>query len=444
MSKTLDYYLERSAVIGAAGKMGCGIAALLAREMTLGWMRGDLERPRLVLVDTDEARFGGLMRYLKDQLRKYAERNLALLETLSRARSGPDQGQDLASYFVDVGMRLIDTSVALESVTVCRLAIEAVFESKEVKRGVFERLGRLCSEECLFMSNTSSIPLGAIEGACGLEGRILGLHFYNPPVVQKLIELIPSQRARPENVRLAEELARRLGKTSVRSADVAGFIGNGHFAREGVMALRMVEEISCHGLRFEAISFLNHVVERLLARPMGIFQTIDYVGLDVFDKICEIMEQDLGECFRRERLRVMLHRGIKGGQDFGGRQKDGFFRYGETGEILGVYCIAKGLYEPVRPLEDESGILARSIQWKDAIRRGDAWAEAHFESLAEDRSWPGRIAWLYARRSRGIAARLVDSGVASSSRDVDTTLKLGFYHPYGILEVIPPQDVVAL
>ena len=117
-------------------------------------------------------------------------------------------------------MALVSTAAGLEAARDCTLLFEAVPESEDLKAGLLRRLRKTCPPEALFLSNTSSIPIHRLDAAAGLDGRVVGFHFYNPPAIQKLLELIPGEGTRPGLVRLAEELARRFGKTVVRSRDV--------------------------------------------------------------------------------------------------------------------------------------------------------------------------------------------------------------------------------
>ena len=189
-------------------------------------------------------------------------------------------------------------------------------------------------------------------------------------------------------------------------------------------------------MRFQAVGFLNAVTERLLVRPLGIFQLIDFVGLDVFAMICSVMRHNLGEAFGSDRLNVMLSRGVVGGQNPDGSQKNGFFRY-EEGQVVGVYCLAKGDYEELGSECAAIPLLEGHVTWREAIQGDSVWTKAYFARLCASDTRASRVAWKYLQRSREIAARLVIDGVAEKPEDVDTVLKLGFYHAYGLLESVP-------
>jgi len=138
-----------------------------------------------------------------------------------------------------------------------------------------------------------------------------------------------------------------LNKVIVFSNDSAGFIGNGHFIREIQEACKQVEILSGRMSVPEAISTVNRVTQEFLLRPMGIFQLIDYVGIDVCQDISRIMTTytSTGSTFDFPLLGSMLGQKISGGQYGDGRQKDGFFHY-EQGKPFKVYSQQDQAYVP--------------------------------------------------------------------------------------------------
>ena len=423
----IESVLGNAAVIGAGGKMGSGIA-LLAAELMTGLEVDGHRTGQLILIDSRPQSIEPLRAYLQKHLLRRAQRRL---ENEREARS-----------FSDRAMALVSTATGLEAARDCTLLFEAVPESEDLKTGLLRRLRETCPPEALFLSNTSSVPIRRLDGAAGLEGRVVGFHFYNPPAVQKLLELIPAEGTRPELVRLAEELARRLGKTVVRSRDAAGFIGNGHFIREGLRAASCVGRLRNEFGEPEAIYAVNAITEIGLLRPMGIFQVIDYAGIDVFAAILEVMELYIeGESFSSELLARMVAEGRTGGQRGDGSQKDGFFRY-DGRRRAGVYDCAAREYRPLHDgrlpkVDDALGALGETGRgWSEVRAAGDpkAMIRAHFQRLAETGGRGAEMALEYAAESRRIAARLVGDGVAASPEDVDTVVTHGFHHLYGPLD----------
>ncbi|HLU46724.1 MAG TPA: 3-hydroxyacyl-CoA dehydrogenase family protein, partial [Planctomycetota bacterium] len=323
----LDERLRNVAVVGAAGKMGRGIALLLAREALRIIARESSGRegaegasgtPRLSLIDPARAAHHGLVEYI---MRHTVAQALGDAPGDDGPRDGDREREALE--------RLLSLSTDLDGARGAKLVFEAAPENLRLKADLLRDLRGLCPEDAIFLTNTSSIPIHVLEEESGLRGRIIGFHFYNPPAVQRLLELITTDSTPSEIDELGVRLAERLGKLVVRSADVAGFIGNGHFIREGAYALARAREIADGGLGFEgAVRAIDIVTREALLRPMGIFQLIDYVGIDVFAAIADVMSDHLeGEDLRHPLLDRMLASRRRGGQDPTGAQTDGFLRY---------------------------------------------------------------------------------------------------------------------
>ncbi|RMG66538.1 MAG: 3-hydroxyacyl-CoA dehydrogenase family protein, partial [Calditrichaeota bacterium] len=306
---TLDERLQNVAVLGAGGKMGSGITLLLAREMTLLKLRAG-GSPRLFAMDVRPEALDGLRQYLSGQARKFAQKNSETLKDLL----GTDDVDQLAARFEQELLSVLEPVTSLEAVSPARMVFEAILENVDLKVKVFSQLRDLCSEDTFFFSNTSSIPIGLLNERAGLGGRLVGFHFYNPPAVQKLVELILPAQVHPELPELCQALARRLGKIVIPSNDVAGFIGNGHFMRDGLHAIQEAERLQKEGFSFQqSIYMMNRVAQDFLIRPMGIFQLMDYVGLDVFQSILAIMNPHFPEeNLHSELIDGLVSRGVKG------------------------------------------------------------------------------------------------------------------------------------
>jgi 3-hydroxybutyryl-CoA dehydrogenase len=157
----------------------------------------------------------------------------------------------------------------------CDLVIEAVVEDLAVKRSVFGRLEAEVGEDCLLATNTSSLAITAIAGACTNPERVLGIHFFNPVPVMPLVELIPGLRTSRAVVAAARGLLEAWGKLTVESADTPGFIVN-RIARPFYgEALRLFEE----GLASKAT--IDWAMRELGGFRMGPFELMDLIGNDV-------------------------------------------------------------------------------------------------------------------------------------------------------------------
>jgi len=433
---TLDERLQHVAVLGAGGKMGRGISLLLAREMTLQRLRAN--RPhRLILMDVAPAALEGLKGYLRKQSRRYALKNGASLQELY----GPVPDEEaLADQFAEDVLATVKTTTNLEDVAPALMVFEAILEKLDLKISVYSQLRELCAGDTFFFSNTSSIPLAQLDEAAGLGGRLIGFHFYNPPAVQKLVELITPASVQPELPEIARELGQRLGKKLIPANDVAGFIGNGHFMRDGLFGLSLAERLSEELSPVQSVYVVNRVSQDYLIRPMGIFQLIDYVGIDVFQLILKIMEPHFpDEHLHSTWIDEMINRGVKGGQNPDGSQKNGFLKY-ESGQISAVFDRSAGRYVSL----NEGKWKAQADEWLGAPPPGqipwkamlkdpekEARLRAYFKELSDNPANGAKLAIEYLKRSREIGEQLLSSGVANSAQDVNGVLMYGFYHLYG-------------
>ncbi len=439
---TLDERLTNVSIIGAAGKMGSGIALLLAQEMAFLKLKPENKgkKFRLNLIDMNDDALDGLVQYLKTQVLKSAEKSTLMLRDCYVDRPNLIENYEVIHQFIDDLMAMVRVGTDLSMASKSHLVFEAILENIDVKHGVFRQLNELCASDTFFFSNTSSVPIQLINDGANLGGRIIGFHFYNPPPVQRLAELIPAATTQKELIDLSYEIAKRLKKTIFLSADVAGFIGNGHFLRDALHAITEVEQLQKDFKPFEAIYIINKVSQDLLLRPMGIFQLMDYVGVDVMYFISKIMDKYiLDEKLDHDFLDDLYERKITGGQRADGSQKDGILKY-ENNRPVGVFCPREGKYQ----MFDEAGWTAEVNKkigaypngwqpWKGLLKAADQQKKIrnHFEQLKSMKTLGAELAIKYLKRSKEIGQYLLDSGIAQKAEDVNGVLMNGFYHLYG-------------
>ncbi len=439
----LDEALTHVAVLGSAGKMGSGIAFLLLQEMS----RLELEKNdktgtgtySLNLIDVNATAFPQLRSYLRDQLFKYAEKNINSLRKSYAKNKDLTSNEEIIEAYVLGALDMVYFDTSLDAAKNAHLIFEAIVEDEEIKAKVFREIVKLGNTKGYFLSNTSSIPIHVLDEKAHLNGRIIGFHFYNPPAVQKLLEIIAPAKIQPELSKIASELAKRLKKTIIYSSDVAGFIGNGHLIREVAFACKKVEELSKDYSLFEAIYMVNRVTQEWLIRPMGIFQLMDYVGLDVCRHISQIMDKYLHDpSLKPNLIEEMVSKGILGGQNSNGTQKNGFFAY-ESHHLKSIYSIEKEKYIS---FADSDWIIKANralgpfpkghYSWKALQKEPhkEELLKIYFVNLQAQNTLGDQIAQAFLQNSCAIANELVQNHVAASLNDVSIVLKDGFYHLY--------------
>ena len=198
------------------------------------------------------------------------------------------------------------------------VVIEAITEELETKLGFWRELDRLCPEATLFASNTSSIPITRLAAATERPDRFIGMHFYSPVPLMKLVELVRGVLTSEQTFDSIEALARRMGKTPVNSADSPGFIGNRilmPYLNEAILALQ-------EGIGTAAD--IDSVAKLGFLHPMGPLELADFIGLDVILGICRVMYQGLHD--PRYAPNPLLERLVEAGQ-LGRKSGRGFHSY---------------------------------------------------------------------------------------------------------------------
>lgn len=440
----LDKALQNVSVIGAAGKMGKGIALVLLQEIALLEISktGKIGSGKysLHLIDSDDLSLANLRHYLRDHILKFAEKNINVLRNGFEKNLSLVSNKEIIETFVQGAMDIARFDTSLSQSKNSFLIFEAIIENVDAKVGLYKEIEEFGNKEGFFLTNTSSIPIQVLNEEANLKNRIIGFHFYNPPAVQKLVELIIPDNTEARLKVLANELGKTLHKTLVHSMDVAGFIGNGHFIREILFALSRVREISSSSSLLEAIYIVNRVTQDWLVRPMGIFQLIDFVGIDVCVKIGKVMQTYLPDfIFEEPLMDTMISEGKMGGLHPNGSQKNGFFQY-DRHEPIGIYSPDEKIYFPfaegVWSTKADfylGKIPEQYVSWKN-LQNNPKKNEAlslYFQALLSMNTPGADLSRSFLINSREIAQNLVKTGVAQKMEDVDTVLKNGFFHLYG-------------
>jgi 3-hydroxybutyryl-CoA dehydrogenase len=225
----------------------------------------------------------------------------------------------LAQEDAEAALGRISGGTDIGSAGDAHLVIEAITEDLDTKLDIFRRLSEITSDDVVLASNTSSMPIGEMAAATNRPDRVLGMHFFNPVPVMKLLELVRGLETSDETLEFARGMGERLGKTVVVSKDRAGFIVNTLLSCYLNMAVRMVEE------GFASKEDIDAAVTLGLGHPMGPLTLLDLVGIDTAYAISDVLyEQFKDPIYSAPNLmRQMVQAG-----HFGRKTGKGFYDYG--------------------------------------------------------------------------------------------------------------------
>ena len=283
--------IETIAVIGA-GTMGHGIAQVAAQA---GY--------RVVLHDVNDELVARGRARIDDNLKKGIERGKLTEEARGAA------------------LFRLRTTTQLEETAEADLIIEAVIEKLDAKRDLFSRLDRLCKTEAVLATNTSSLSIAAISEATSRADRVIGMHFFNPVHLMKLVEVVVAPSTSQPTLDAALAVAARVGKEAIIVKDVPGFGSSRLGVALGLEAMRMLEAgvASAEDIDKAMVLGYNH--------PMGPLRLTDLVGLDIRLNIAEYLFEKLGsEVFRPPDI---LRRKVAAGK-LGKKTGEGFYQWEES------------------------------------------------------------------------------------------------------------------
>jgi 3-hydroxybutyryl-CoA dehydrogenase len=280
--------IRRVAVLGC-GLMGSGIAEVAARAGYETWVREI----------NDE-----LVERGKNSIRKSLDR------AVEKGKLDPAVREET--------MARIHMTTSLDALAPSDIIIEAVVENIDVKNDMFRALDGMCGPDTIFASNTSSLTIAAMAAATKRPHRFVGLHFFNPVPVMKLVEVVRTIATAPEPYRAAIAFARSLGKEPVEAKDSSGFIVN------RLLVPYMLDAIRCLEQGLASTEDIDKSMTLGTGYPMGPFTLGDFVGLDTLYFIAEIMFEE----FREPRFAPppLLKRMVTLGYH-GRKTKRGFYDY---------------------------------------------------------------------------------------------------------------------
>lgn len=167
--------------------------------------------------------------------------------------------------------------------------IEAIIEEPEAKTETLRTLGRLCHPETILASNTSSISITQLGAASGRPEQTIGMHFFNPPPVMRLVEIVPGLRTSPEVLTATRSLVERLGKVPIISKDRPGFLSN------RILAPMLNEAFYALEQGVGTATDIDQVMKLGMNHPMGPLELADFIGLDVCLAILEVLHREFGD-----------------------------------------------------------------------------------------------------------------------------------------------------
>ena len=286
--------IQRVGVLGC-GLMGSGIAQVCA---TAGFDVTVLEVEQKYL----DKGFAGL----EKSLAKFAERPV-------------DKGGITPQQKDEIRARLKGTTKR-EDLADCDIVIEAIIENVEEKKKMYASLDGIVQKDAIFASNTSSISVTELLTAVKRPERFVGLHFFNPVPLMKLVEVVKTIATAPDVYDAAYEFAQKLGKVPVRTSDKTGFIVNRLLVPYMLDAIRAYEE------GVGSIEDIDNAMKLGCGYPMGPFTLLDFVGLDTTYYITQVMYDEFKE--RRFASPPLLKRLVMAGW-YGRKSGRGFYDYSD-------------------------------------------------------------------------------------------------------------------
>jgi 3-hydroxybutyryl-CoA dehydrogenase len=358
--------VERIGIVGA-GTMGAGIAQVAA----LGGYETRLHDPVPDALDTGIGR-------LHRALAKGATKGLW---SEAEAEAAGDR---------------VGAATSLADLCECDLVIEAAPEDLDLKRALFAKLADACGSEAIIASNTSSLPVTAIAAEVPHRERVVGMHFFNPPALMKLVEVVATVDSAPQALDATTEVGIRMGRTPIRAKDSPGFIAN-RLARPFTLeSLRMLSDGLADAETIDRVCRVGGGFR------MGPFELIDLIGLDVNLSVAHSFYAQGGE---PERWRPSpIQEGLVAEGRLGRKSGRGFYEYGENAR---------------RTPDPDLGIEAPTL---------DAEALAKIDPAA-----PQILSRLFAQIANEAAFALEEE--VGSPTDMDTAMRLGFNWPRGPLEL---------
>jgi len=252
---------------------------------------------------------------------KYLDKGFAGIEkSLAKFAERPPEKGGITAQQKDAARTHLKGTTKREDLADCDIIIEAIIENVPTKKEMYAALDAIVKKDCIFATNTSSISVTELMSATKRPERFIGLHFFNPVPLMKLVEVVKTIATAPEVYDAAYEFGKKLGKVPVRTSDKTGFIVN------RLLVPYLLDAISAYEEGVGSIEDIDNAMKLGCGYPMGPFTLLDFVGLDTTYYITHVMYDEFKE--RRFASPPLLKRLVMAGW-YGRKTGKGFYDYSD-------------------------------------------------------------------------------------------------------------------